>query len=91
MIQIDGQGLQPHLEAFMWEVLEAMMNNLCHCPGRYDRRVFDLVKAAFSDEVYFDEDGTAYSGAQVGPQNNLRAIWHTFEDEFEWDVGPEVQ
>ena len=24
MIQIDGQGLQPHLEAFMWEVLAAI-------------------------------------------------------------------
>jgi len=24
MINIDGAGLQPHLEAFMWEVLEAI-------------------------------------------------------------------
>ncbi|MGL1833037.1 hypothetical protein ACKVEX_05455 [Rhodocyclaceae bacterium SMB388] len=24
MIQIDGAGLQPHLEAFMWEILRAI-------------------------------------------------------------------
>ncbi|WP_205631968.1 hypothetical protein [Ectothiorhodospira sp. BSL-9] len=23
MIQVDGAGLQPHLEAFMWEILPA--------------------------------------------------------------------
>ena len=24
LIQIDGAGLQPHLEAFMWEILSAI-------------------------------------------------------------------
>ena len=24
MIKVDGAGLQPHLEAFMWEVLKAI-------------------------------------------------------------------
>lgn len=31
------------------------------------------------------------TGAELGPQNNTRAMWHTLDPDFRWDVGPEVE
>jgi len=31
-----------------------------------------------------------YTGSAIGPQNNGRALWHTCDDDFSWDVGPDV-
>jgi len=46
----------------------------------------DLDNRAFADGGV-----TTFSGSELGPQNNTRAMWHTCDDEFSWDVGPEVE
>jgi len=74
--------------------------------GAYDDRVKKLVQAAGDGtEVEIDviqersssatiavTDGgsTTLSGSELGPQNNARAIWHTIDKDFSWDVGSEV-
>jgi len=74
--------------------------------GAYDDRVKKLVQAAgdgteveidviqecFSSATIAMADGgsTTLSGSELGPQNNARAIWHTIDKDFSWDVGSEV-
>jgi len=89
-----------------WDVLQKIMAVNGIDRGAYDDHVKKLVQAAgngteievdFSGEhasgamITVADGGTvSYSGSELGPQNNTRAMWHTFDSDFSWDVGPEV-
>jgi hypothetical protein len=40
--------------------------------------------------VAADGGSVVLSGSALGPQNNTGAVWRTLDDDFSWDVGPEV-
>ena len=74
-----------------WEVLKKILTTNGTGKGNYDDRVKKLVKAAGSGEEFTDSRGRGhYHGGALGPQRNDRAFWHTTDDDFSWDIGPEV-
>lgn len=53
----------------------------------------DQAEMVVSEPLAMAADGgvATFSGSELGPQNNIRAMWHTLDPDFEWDVGPEVE
>lgn len=72
-----------------WQVLKKILAVNGTGKGNYDDRVKKLVKAAGEGTEVGGMRGE-YSGGELGPQNNTTAMWHTIDEDFEWEIGPEV-
>jgi hypothetical protein len=86
-----------------WDVLMKIMAVNGIDRGAYDDHVKKLIQAAGGElpgtpitcdgeeATVVTDGGDAVAIPQIGPQNNTRALWHTCDADFEWDLGPEVE
>jgi hypothetical protein len=69
------------------------VKKLVQAAGRGDEVVVREGEAntgELDNRAFADGGETSLSGSELGPQNNLRAMWHTMDPDFSWDVGPDV-
>jgi len=99
---IPGSDVEEYDSA--WDVLTKVLAVNGVDRGAYDDHVKKLVQAAGGElpgtpvvrgsgsaERIVADGGEARAAPEYGPQNNTRAMWMTLDDDFSWEVGPEVR